>query len=164
MDEFRDLRHVSAIGGLVKDDIDVIERGRYCAAIAQVTFNEFHLLVNPPRLSATVGLRFKVVEAVSNRRKCRSALGLSGYSFFRAVSVRKNSRVCGAISADTVSVSSSLHNRHKLAPSSTSYPSGNSLISSPISRARCLVWSSTRPVLQSIRSKSSRCSFLSPIR
>ena len=63
MDEFRDLRHVSAIGGLVKDDVNVIERGRYCAAIAQVTFNEFHLLINPRRPSATVGLRFKVVEA-----------------------------------------------------------------------------------------------------
>src|SRR5438034_11266343 len=55
MDEFRDLRHVSAIGGLVKDDVNVIERGRYCAAIAQVTFNEFHLLINPRRPSATVG-------------------------------------------------------------------------------------------------------------
>src|SRR6266480_3917486 len=139
MDEFRDLRHVSAIGGLVKGDVDVIERGRYCSAITQVTFNEFHLLINPRRPSATVGLRFKVVAAVSNRRKCRSALGQGGYSFFRAVSFRKNSRVCGAISADAVSASSSLHNRHKLAPSSTSYPGGNSLTSSPISRARCLV-------------------------
>jgi hypothetical protein len=63
MDEFRDLRHVSAIGGLVKDDVGVTERGRYCAAIAQITFNEFHLVINPRRPSATVGLRFKVVEA-----------------------------------------------------------------------------------------------------
>ena len=44
MDVFRDLGHKSAVSSLVEDDVDVVERGADCFAIAQVAFNEFHLI------------------------------------------------------------------------------------------------------------------------
>ena len=59
---FRDLRHVAAVGRLVKDDVDLVERGRDGFAIAQVALNEFRLLVNPRRFAATVRLRLQIVE------------------------------------------------------------------------------------------------------
>src|SRR5438552_19120739 len=59
---FRDLGHKSAVSSLVKDDVDVVERGADCFAIAQVAFNEFHLIRYPRRFSAAMRLRLKIIQ------------------------------------------------------------------------------------------------------
>src|SRR5438093_291784 len=64
----------------------------------------------------------------------------------------------------SASVSHSVHKRRKLASSSTSYPVRKSFTSSPILFARCIVWLSTRSVLQSICSNKCRCGFFIPIK
>ena len=58
----RDLRHVPAVGRLVKHDIDVVERAGHRLAIAQVAFDKFGLAANPSRLAAPVCLRLEIVE------------------------------------------------------------------------------------------------------
>src|SRR6266513_6317680 len=62
MDVFRDLGHKSAVSSLVKDDVDVIQRGADCFAIAQVAFNEFHLIRYPRGFSAALRLRLKIIQ------------------------------------------------------------------------------------------------------
>jgi hypothetical protein len=46
----------------VKNDVYLVERGDDRVAITQITVNEFRLFVDPSWLSATVGLRFQVIE------------------------------------------------------------------------------------------------------
>src|SRR6266581_6981387 len=62
MDVFRDLGHKSAVSRLVKDDVDVVKRGADRFAIAQVAFNEFHLIRYPRRFSAAMRLRLKIIQ------------------------------------------------------------------------------------------------------
>ena len=62
MHKFRNLWHVTAVGSLVKNDVCLVERGDNRVAITQIAVSEFRLLVDPGRLSATVGLRFQVIE------------------------------------------------------------------------------------------------------
>ena len=62
MNVLHDLRHVTAVGRLVKDDVDLVERGSDSFAIAQIAFHEFDPLVNPSWPAAAVSLRFEIVE------------------------------------------------------------------------------------------------------
>src|SRR6266513_1083368 len=62
MDVFRDLGHESAVSSLVKDDVNVVERGANRFAVAQVAFNEFHLIRYPHRFSAAMRLWLKIIQ------------------------------------------------------------------------------------------------------
>ena len=46
----------------MKDDVDLIERDGNCLTIAQVAFNEFHVVPYPCRLYAPVRLRLQIIE------------------------------------------------------------------------------------------------------
>src|SRR5439155_26278195 len=94
----------------------------------------------------------------------RSAGERLPYNFFRSIKLATNSRVYGATSDEVLSASNSLRRRRKLSASSTSYPLGRSLTSSPISVPRFIVWLSTRSVLQSTCSNKCRCGFFTPIK
>src|SRR5204863_8916424 len=132
--KFRDLRHVPAVRGLVKNNLDPIERGSNRIAVSHVALDQFGLGVYPCRLSAAVRLRLEIIqrahlptfahEKIDNVRadQTRSASDECALHFIPPChsKLAKNSRVCGAISADVVSVSNSLHKRRKLASSSTS--------------------------------------------
>ena len=59
---FDDLRHVSAVSCLVKDDVDLVERGRDGVAIAHVALDEFCLFIDPRRFTATMRVRLKIIE------------------------------------------------------------------------------------------------------
>src|ERR1051326_8021793 len=175
MHKFRDLRHVSTVSRLVKNNVDLIERGRDCVALAQITLEKLGLLVYPLRFSRGIALppqyyrppapasfhagedqqrasqsgprrpsptrvlTCMFVAAVCFGRKFSRRLRACYYTLFRAVSSRKNLRVCGATSGRRLRSSSSLQSRRKLAASSTSYPGGNSLASRSISRAHRIV-------------------------
>src|SRR5262245_25005480 len=58
----RNLRHVTAVRGLVKNNVDSIERSSNRIAIPYVALNEFRLGIYPCRLSATVRLRFEIIQ------------------------------------------------------------------------------------------------------
>src|SRR5881409_1918008 len=60
--KFCDLWHVTAVGSLVEDDVDLVERGGNRVTITQITVNEFRLLVDPSRLSAAMSLWFQIIE------------------------------------------------------------------------------------------------------
>jgi len=62
MHVFGDLGHVAAVGSLMKDDVDLVERSRNHVAIAQIGVNKFRLFVYPRRSSAAMRLRFKIIE------------------------------------------------------------------------------------------------------
>ena len=62
MNKLHDLGHVSAIGSLVKDDVDVIERGDYCFSITQVALDELRVFVYPCGFAAPVRILLKIVE------------------------------------------------------------------------------------------------------
>ena len=62
MNIFRNLGHVPAVSGLVKDDVDLIQRGGDRFAIADVAFDEFHFRVDPSRLAAAMRLWFEIIE------------------------------------------------------------------------------------------------------
>ena len=62
MHKFCDLRHVTPVGSLVKNDIDLVERGGDRVAITQIAVNEFRLLVDPRWYSAAMSLWFQIVE------------------------------------------------------------------------------------------------------
>ena len=59
---FRDLRHVTAVGGLVKNNVDVVERSGNRIAVPHVALDEFGLGIYPCRLSAAVGLRLEIIQ------------------------------------------------------------------------------------------------------
>ena len=59
---FRDLRHVTAVRGLVKNNVDPIERGSNRIAIPHVALDEFGLGIYPCRLSAAVRLRLEIIQ------------------------------------------------------------------------------------------------------
>jgi hypothetical protein len=59
---FRDLRHVTAKGGLVKNNVDVVERSSNRITIPHVSPDEFGLGIYPCRLSAAVGLRLEIIQ------------------------------------------------------------------------------------------------------
>ena len=59
---FRDLRHVTAVRGLVKNNVDPIERSSNRIAIPHVALDEFRLGIYPCRLSAAVGLRLEIIQ------------------------------------------------------------------------------------------------------
>ena len=62
MHEFRDLRHVTAVRGLVKNNVDPIERSSNRIAVPHVALNEFGLGIYPRRFSAAVGLRLEIIQ------------------------------------------------------------------------------------------------------
>ena len=62
MHVFRDLRHVTAVRGLVKNNVDPIERGSNRIAIPHVALDEFRLGIYPCRLSAAVRLRLEIIQ------------------------------------------------------------------------------------------------------
>ena len=47
MHVFRDLGHVSTVSSLMKDDVDLVERGTDRFALAQIAFSKFRSIVNP---------------------------------------------------------------------------------------------------------------------
>jgi hypothetical protein len=53
--KFCHLWHVTAVGSLVKNDVDFVECGGNRLAIAQIAVNEFRFGVDPRRLSAAMG-------------------------------------------------------------------------------------------------------------
>src|SRR5215469_14508955 len=63
MHEFRDLRHIAAVGGLVKNNVDPIERDRNRIAIPHVALDEFRVGIYPCRLSAAVRLRLEIIQS-----------------------------------------------------------------------------------------------------
>ena len=62
MHKFRNLWHVTAVGGLVKNGVYLVESSDNRVAIAQIALYEFRFLVDPIRLSATMGLWFQIIE------------------------------------------------------------------------------------------------------
>src|SRR6266567_4669392 len=62
MHKFRDLRHVPAVRGLVKNNVDPIERGSNRIPISHVALDEFSLGIYPCRLSAAVRLRLEIIQ------------------------------------------------------------------------------------------------------
>src|SRR4029453_13709611 len=62
MHKFCDLGHVTPVGCLVKNHVDLVERGGNRIAITQITLNEFRFLVDPGRLSPPVSLWFQIIE------------------------------------------------------------------------------------------------------
>src|SRR5213083_512099 len=62
MHKFRDLRHVTAVRGLVKNYVDAVEHSGHRVAITQVALDEFSLWIGPCRLSPPVGLRLKIIQ------------------------------------------------------------------------------------------------------
>ena len=62
LDVFRDLRHVAAVGRLMKDDIDVPERRGHRGTIAQIAFDELGVARDPGWFSSAVSLRLEIVE------------------------------------------------------------------------------------------------------
>ena len=62
MHKFDDLWHVTAIGSLVKDDVDLVQCSRNGFAIAQIAFDESRVRVNPRWLAAFVRIRLKIIE------------------------------------------------------------------------------------------------------
>src|SRR4029077_520880 len=62
MHVFRDLRHITAVRGLVKNNVDLIERGSNRIAIPHVAQDEFRLGIYPCRLSAAVRLRLEIIQ------------------------------------------------------------------------------------------------------
>ena len=63
VNKFRDLGHVTAVSGLMKYEINLVERGGDRVAIAQIALDEFRIFVNPRWLAATVRLRLQIVES-----------------------------------------------------------------------------------------------------
>jgi len=59
---FYDLGHVTAVRGLVKNNVDPIERGSNRIAIPHVALDEFGPGVYPCRLSAAVRLRLEIIQ------------------------------------------------------------------------------------------------------
>jgi hypothetical protein len=59
---FRNLRHVTAVGRLVKDNVDAPQRGTHRLAIGYVAFDEFGVVSDPGRLSVAMRLRLEVVQ------------------------------------------------------------------------------------------------------
>ncbi len=62
MNVFRDLGHVAAVSGLVKDDIDLIQRSSDRFTVADVAVSEFDLGIDPSRFTATMRLRLKIIQ------------------------------------------------------------------------------------------------------
>src|SRR5262249_20943737 len=62
MHKFRDLGHVTAVRGLVKNDVDPVERSRNRVAIPHVALDEFRLGIYPRRLSTAVRLRLEIIK------------------------------------------------------------------------------------------------------
>src|SRR5947209_16497197 len=62
MNVLRNLGHVTAVGRLVKDDVDLVERGDARVAIAHVTVDKLGAIVDPCGLSSLVRLRLEIVE------------------------------------------------------------------------------------------------------
>ena len=62
MHKFRNLWHVTAVGGLVKNGVYFVESGNNRVAIAQIALYEFRFLVDPSRLSAAMRLWFQIIE------------------------------------------------------------------------------------------------------
>ena len=62
---FRDFRHVTAVCGLVKNNVDPIERGSNRIAIPHVALDEFRLGIYPCRLSAPVRLRLEIIQCAN---------------------------------------------------------------------------------------------------
>jgi hypothetical protein len=60
--KFRDLGHVPAVRGLVKNNLDPIERRSNRIAIPHVALDEFCLGIYPCRLSAAVRLRLDIIQ------------------------------------------------------------------------------------------------------
>src|SRR5262245_28681700 len=59
---FCDLRHVPAVSGLVKNNVDPVERSSNRIAVSHVAVYEFRLRIYPYWLSATVGLRLEIIQ------------------------------------------------------------------------------------------------------
>jgi hypothetical protein len=59
---FHNFRHVTAIRGLVKNNVYPIERGSNRIAIPHVTLDEFRVGIYPGRLSAAVRLRLEIIQ------------------------------------------------------------------------------------------------------
>src|SRR5581483_135003 len=59
---FRDLGHVTAVGRLVKDDVDLIQSGGDRCAIPDVALDKFRAFVDPRRLAAFVRVRLEIIE------------------------------------------------------------------------------------------------------
>ena len=62
---FRDLRHVTAVGGLVKNNVDAVERRSNRITIPHVALDEIGLGIYPCRLSAAVGLRLQIIQSAN---------------------------------------------------------------------------------------------------
>src|SRR5262249_56895160 len=58
---FRDLRHVTAIRGLVKNAVDPVKRGSNRLSLPHVALDEFGLGIYPIRLSAALLLRLEII-------------------------------------------------------------------------------------------------------
>jgi len=59
---FRNLRHVTAVGGLVEDDVDIAQGVGHGRPIAHIALQKLDLIGNPGRLAATMRLWFEIVE------------------------------------------------------------------------------------------------------
>ena len=57
-----DLRHVAAVGRLVEDDVDAIERGGDVGAFAHVALHELRVLIHPGGFAELVRVRLEVIE------------------------------------------------------------------------------------------------------
>ena len=59
---FRDLWHVTAVRGLVKNDVNPVQRGGNRIPIPDVALDEFGVGIYPCRLSAAVCLRLEIIQ------------------------------------------------------------------------------------------------------
>ena len=62
LNKFGDLRHVTAIRSLMKDNIDLVQGSSDGIAISQIAFDELRARVDPRRLAALVRVRLKIIE------------------------------------------------------------------------------------------------------
>ena len=59
---FRHLRHVAAVGRLMKNDVGARKRVLNRGTIAHIALHKFGVAVDPSRPAAFVGVRFEVIE------------------------------------------------------------------------------------------------------
>ena len=62
MHKFRNLGHVTAVRGLVKNDVDLVECSSDRIPIPHVALDKFRLPIDPRWPSAAMRLRFKIIK------------------------------------------------------------------------------------------------------
>jgi hypothetical protein len=59
---FRNLGHVTAVCGLVKNNVNPIERSGNCIAVPHVALDKFRPGIYPCRLATSVRLRLEIIQ------------------------------------------------------------------------------------------------------